>query len=119
MVPMIKANVGEDSLRRGSRGVRQVLLDEAVAKADPASDPAKDLSLDLPFQKGVRASRKFVRPMETAVSDLLQQHEPPTVTQPQDQPPRSIQSSPTPSPLSRSLRKWRRCRLVEGQTRVG
>jgi hypothetical protein len=28
-----------------------MLLDEAVAKADSAADPAKDLSLDSPFQK--------------------------------------------------------------------
>ena len=63
-----------------------MLLDEAVAKADSAPHPAKDLRLDSPFQKVVRAWREVARPSEAAVSDFLEQHEPPTIAQRQDQP---------------------------------
>jgi hypothetical protein len=64
-----------------------VLLNEAVAKADSAPDRVKDLSLDPPFQKVVQVGREVLSPSEMTVSDLLQQHEPPTIVQPQDQPP--------------------------------
>ena len=66
--------------------VRQMLLDEVVAEADSAPDPAKDLYPDSPFQKVIRAWREVAGPSEAAVSDLLQQHEPPTIAQPQAQP---------------------------------
>jgi hypothetical protein len=63
-----------------------VLLDEAVAKADPASDPAKDLSLNSPFQKVIWAWGKVSSPSEVAVSGFLQQYKPPTIDQPKEQP---------------------------------
>jgi hypothetical protein len=53
-----------------------VLLDEVVAEAYSASDPAKDLPLEPPFQEVARAWREVAGPSETAVSDFLQQHEP-------------------------------------------
>jgi hypothetical protein len=54
-----------------------VLLDEVVAKAGSAPDAAKDVPLDPPLQKVVRAWREVASFMEPAVRDSLQQHEPP------------------------------------------
>ena len=62
-----------------------MLLDEVVAKADSAPHSAKDLLLDSPFQKVVGAWRELASPSEAAVSDFLQQHEPPPIVQRQDQ----------------------------------
>jgi hypothetical protein len=59
-----------------------VLLDEVVAEADSASDPAEDLSLDSPFEKVVRVWREVASPSEAAMSGFLQQYKPPTVAQP-------------------------------------
>jgi hypothetical protein len=63
-----------------------MLLDEAVAKADSATHPAKDLPLDSPFQKVRRAWRELANPSEAAVGDHLLQHEPSTIAQRQVQP---------------------------------
>jgi len=63
-----------------------VLLDKVVAKADSAPDPAKDLSLDPPFQKIGGARREVASLSKAAVCDFLQQDEPPTIAQSQDQP---------------------------------
>ena len=65
-------------------GTRQVLLDEVVAEAYPAPDTARDLLLDTPFEKVVRAWREVASPSEAAVSDFLQHYEPPTIAQPPD-----------------------------------
>jgi hypothetical protein len=56
-----------------------VLLDEVVTEAYSSSDPAEDLCLYSPFQKVVWGRREVASPSEAAVSDLLQQHEPPTI----------------------------------------
>ena len=58
-----------------------MLLDKVMAKAYSSTDPAKDLFLDTPFQKVVRAWREVPSPSEATVSDFLQQHEPPTIAQ--------------------------------------
>ena len=49
-----------------------MLLDETVSKADSAPDPVKDLSLDTPFEKVVRARREVAGLGEVAVSHFLQ-----------------------------------------------
>ena len=49
-----------------------MLLYEAVAKADSSPDPMKDLSLDTPFEKVVRARREVAGLGEVAVSHFLQ-----------------------------------------------
>jgi hypothetical protein len=54
-----------------------VLLDEIMAEAYSAPYAAKDLLLNAPFQKVVRAWREVASPSEVALSDFLQQHEPP------------------------------------------
>jgi hypothetical protein len=77
-----------------------VLLDEVVAEADSSSDPAKDLLLDPPFQKVVRAWREVASPSEAAVSDFLQQHEPPTIAQRQVQPQAQPQAQPKGQPIA-------------------
>ena len=48
-----------------------MLLDEAVAKAYSAFDPAKDLSLNSPFQKVGWARRKVASLGEAALSNTL------------------------------------------------
>jgi hypothetical protein len=63
-----------------------MFLDETVAEADSTPDPAKDLLLDTPFQKVIRAWRKGASPSEAAVSDFLQHHEPSTSVHPNDHP---------------------------------
>jgi hypothetical protein len=63
-----------------------VLLDEVVTIAHSAPDPPKELPLNAPFEKVVRVWRELASPSETAMSDLLQQHEPPAIVQCQDQP---------------------------------
>src|SRR5215213_188266 len=63
-----------------------MLLDEVVTKAHSAPHPAKNLLLDSPFQKVVRACREVPSPSKATVSDFLQQHEPPTIAQRQVQP---------------------------------
>ena len=65
-----------------------------MAKAYSAPQPAKDLHLDHPFQKVVRAWREVASPSEAAVGDFLQQHEPPTIAQRQDQPHGQRQAQP-------------------------
>jgi hypothetical protein len=45
-----------------------VLLDEAVAKAYSAPDPAKDLTLYPPFQKVSRAWREVASLSETVIA---------------------------------------------------
>ena len=79
-----------------------MLLDEAVAKADSAPYPAKDLSLDSPFQKVGRVRREVASLTEAAVSNFLQQYEPP----------------PLRSPKPNLRRKSRSCYLVNGQTKI-
>ena len=49
-----------------------MLLDEVVPKAESAPYPAKDLSLNSPFQKIGRAWREVANPREEAVGDFLQ-----------------------------------------------
>jgi hypothetical protein len=71
-----------------------VLLDEVMAKAHAAADPAKDLPVDSPFQKVVRTWGEAPSPSEATVSDALQPHEPPTIVQP---PEVSTAISPTTS----------------------
>lgn len=48
-----------------------MLLDEVMAKADSASYPAKDLSLDSPFQKLGWSWREVTRLMEADVRGFL------------------------------------------------
>jgi hypothetical protein len=94
-----------------------MLLDEAVAKADSAPHPAKDLRLDSPFKKVVRAWREVPNPSEAAVSNLLQQHEPPTIVQcedqPQDQPKAQCQDQPIARPRAWPKNQDRRCNESE------
>jgi len=54
-----------------------VLLDEVVTEAYSAPHPAKDLLVDSPIQKVVQAAGEVTIPSEAAVSEFLQQHEPP------------------------------------------
>ena len=75
-----------------------MLLDEVVTKADSASDSAKDLPLDSPFQKVGRARREVASPSEAAVSEFLKHHEPPTLAQPQDQPKDQPNDQPNDQP---------------------
>jgi hypothetical protein len=63
-----------------------VLLDEVVTEAYSSPDPAKDLFLNPPIQKVFRVWREIASPSEAAVSDFLQQHEPPTILEATDQP---------------------------------
>ncbi len=75
-----------------------MLLDEVVTEAYSSSDPAEDLCLDSPFQKVVRAWREVPSPSEAAVSGCLQQHEPPTIAQCQDQPEDEPEERPQDEP---------------------
>ena len=91
-----------------------MLLDEVVAEAYSAPHPAKDLRLDSPSQKVIRAWREVPSPSEASVSDSLQQHEPPTIAPRENQP--QAQSQGQARAVAKAVRKAPRKAQLHNQS---